>query len=125
MGAGHLTRLLRRTAANNADAVSGGAERRLRGHGVHRGEAIQIHIDGEPLEAFAGETVATALIAAHERVFRTTDRGQPRGLYCGIGICFDCLVTVDGTPNRRACMTRVAAGMRVSRQIGWSSDARA
>ena len=84
-----------------------------------RGPALAIEVDGEPLLAFAGETVAAALLAAGRRAFRTTARdAAPRGLYCGMGVCYDCLVVVDGRPNRRACMTSVSPGLRVQTQQG-------
>jgi len=57
--------------------------------------------------------VATVLLAMGRRAFRRTGNGAPRGLFCGMGICFDCLVTVDGRPNVRACMTTVQPGMVV------------
>jgi sarcosine oxidase, subunit alpha len=61
-----------------------------------------------------GESIAAALLAANVRAVRRSVRlGEPRGLYCGIGLCFDCVVTVDGQPNVRACLTQVADGMRV------------
>jgi len=73
---------------------------------------LTLTIDDEPVQAFAGETVATVLLALGRRAFRYTDRFHaPRGLFCGMGVCFDCLVTVDGQPNVRACMTPVRAGM--------------
>lgn len=81
--------------------------------GVERGRAISIAVDGVPLPAYEGETIAGALLASGRRAWRHTRHGQPRGLYCGIGLCFDCLVTVNGTPNVRACLTPVAAGMVV------------
>ena len=80
---------------------------------VDRGRAIRITVDGVPVPAYEGETIAGALLASGRRAWRHTRHGQPRGLYCGIGLCFDCLVTVDGTPNVRACLTPVAAGMVV------------
>ena len=80
---------------------------------IERGPAVRITVDGVPLTAYVGETVAGALLAAGWRAWRHTRRGEPRGLFCGIGLCFDCLVTVDGTPNVRACLTPVAAGMVV------------
>jgi aerobic-type carbon monoxide dehydrogenase small subunit (CoxS/CutS family) len=57
--------------------------------------------------------VAAALIAAGRRVFRTTPGGAPRGVYCGIGLCFECTVTIDGRSGVRACRTPVRDGMRV------------
>lgn len=80
---------------------------------VERGRVISITVDGAPLPAYEGETIAGALLASGRRAWRHTRHGQPRGLYCGIGLCFDCLVTVNGTPNVRACLTPVAAGMVV------------
>jgi predicted molibdopterin-dependent oxidoreductase YjgC len=81
---------------------------------VERGETLLIEVDGQPVEAYAGETVAAVLLAVGRRSFRHTDKGHvPRGLFCGMGICFDCLVTVDGVPNVRACMTPVQTGMVV------------
>ncbi|HLE76774.1 MAG TPA: (2Fe-2S)-binding protein [bacterium] len=80
---------------------------------VERGQAVSIIVDGVPLPAYMGETIAGALLAAGRRAWRRTSHGQPRGVFCGIGLCFDCLVTVNGTPNVRACLTPVAAGMVV------------
>ncbi|HWT80037.1 MAG TPA: (2Fe-2S)-binding protein [Candidatus Methylomirabilis sp.] len=85
--------------------------------GVQRGERIEIVVDGERVEAFLGETVAAALIAAGRPILRRTDRSNaPRGVYCGIGVCFDCLVGIDDRPRVRACQTPVAPGMRVDTQ---------
>jgi len=82
--------------------------------GITRGDRIEIEVDGARLPAFLGETVATALIAAGRRGFRRTERfGTARGVYCGIGLCFDCLVTVEGAGRVRACQTPAAPGMRV------------
>ena len=80
---------------------------------VQRGQAVTITVDDEPLSAHMGETIAGALLAAGRKAWRRTSHGQPRGIFCGIGLCFDCLVTVNGTPNVRACLTPVAAGMVV------------
>lgn len=80
---------------------------------VRRGKKITVHINGQPVTAFAGETVAAVLLAEGRRVFRRTAGGSPRGLFCGMGICFECLVRVNGTPNVRACLTPVADGLTV------------
>jgi len=65
-----------------------------------------ITFDGRPVPAEPGQTIAAALIAAGITAWRTTRHaGRPRGLFCGIGACFDCLVTVDGVPDLRACLT--------------------
>ena len=73
--------------------------------------------DGEPVPAAPGQTVAAALWAAGVRSWRTTrEGGAPRGLFCGIGTCFDCLVTVDGAANQRACLVPARPGMTVATQ---------
>lgn len=94
--------------------------------GIQRGRAIEILVDGRPVQAFEGESVAAALLAAGKRALRMTARyGAPRGLYCGIGVCFDCIMTIDGRPNVRTCQTPVRAGMRVESQRGegmWTLD---
>jgi predicted molibdopterin-dependent oxidoreductase YjgC len=89
---------------------------------VPAGPGLSISCDGTPLAARAGQTVAAALLAAGRRTFRYTGRhGRPRGLFCGMGVCFDCLVRIDGRPNVRACQTPVAEGMRVETQRGAGS----
>lgn len=88
-------------------------------HALHRGLPLNIVVDGEVVLAFTGETLAAALLAAGRREFRrTTRRSEPRGVYCGIGVCFDCVMTVDGRPNVRSCQTEVRPGMQVESQIG-------
>jgi len=73
---------------------------------------LTVRVNGEPILAFAGETVATVLLAAGRRAFRHTEQTHaPRSLFCGMGICFECLVTVDGQPNVRACVTSISNGM--------------
>lgn len=70
-----------------------------------------------------GQTVGAALVAAGIRSWRTTRlEGRPRGLFCGIGICFDCLVVIDGQPNQRACLALARAGMDVQPQEGTGHD---
>ena len=74
-----------------------------------------ITFDGRSLPATPGESVGAALTNAGIRSWRTTRfQGRPRGLFCGIGICYDCLLTVDGHPNQRACLVPVAPGMQLS-----------
>ena len=79
-----------------------------------RGASIRIRFDGQEIPALAGETVAASLSAAGIVAFRRTPGGAPRGLQCGMGACFDCMVTIDGRIGQRACMTKVADGMEVS-----------
>jgi predicted molibdopterin-dependent oxidoreductase YjgC len=67
--------------------------------------------DGRQLPVEPGQTVAAVLLAAGVRSWRTTRvHGRPRGLFCGIGACFDCLITVNGTPSVRACLTEAKPG---------------
>jgi sarcosine oxidase subunit alpha len=82
---------------------------------VTRGAPIDLVVDGEVVHAYLGETIAGALVAAGHRVFRHAPRtGAPRGVYCGIGACFECVVTVEGMGQVRSCMVAVQPGMRVS-----------
>ena len=82
-----------------------------------RGRRVRVTFEGEAIEAFEGESIAAALLAAGHRVWRTTGvRGEPRGLFCNMGICYECLVQVDDQPNVRACQTPVAEGQRIKRQ---------
>lgn len=81
---------------------------------IQRGEPVTIEVDGQPIQARAGETIATALLGEGRRTLRRTRvKGRPRGLFCAMGICFDCIVTVDGQSSVRACMATVEPGMRV------------
>jgi len=80
---------------------------------------VTVYYEGRPVEAAEGETVASALTRAGIKVFRTTEKtGEPRGLYCGMGRCSDCMMVVDGEPNVRTCVTPVRDGMRVEIQHG-------
>jgi glycine/D-amino acid oxidase-like deaminating enzyme len=78
------------------------------------GAAISIRFDGQVIPALAGETVAAALSAAGIVAFRRRPGGAPRGLHCGMGACFDCVVTIDGRIGQRACLTKVSEAMQVS-----------
>jgi predicted molibdopterin-dependent oxidoreductase YjgC len=86
---------------------------------AERGRALTILVDGGELAAHEGESIAAALLASGRRLTRWTARtGEARGYFCGMGVCQDCLVTVDGLPNVRACMTPVREGLRVDTQRG-------
>ena len=86
---------------------------------VERGASFRIDVDGVSIPAYEGETVATAILAHGRRVLRRTRlKDSPRGLFCGIGVCYDCLVVIDGTPNLRACMAPAVPGLRVQTQKG-------
>jgi D-hydroxyproline dehydrogenase subunit gamma len=86
--------------------------------GIERGPAVTITVDGQRRTAHAGETLAAALIADDGFAIRQTAGGSWRGVYCGMGACFECLAVIDGVPNTRACMTLVADGMQIERQHG-------
>jgi D-hydroxyproline dehydrogenase subunit gamma len=82
-------------------------------------DPVSFDFEGETVTAESGDTVAAALLAhgiGHTR--RAVVSGSPRAPYCLIGACFECLVEIDGRPNRQACLTPVCAGMRVRRQDG-------
>ncbi len=74
---------------------------------------FDIEVDGRLVLAQPGQTLAATLIGAGITVFRRTPSGAPRGVFCGMGVCFDCLVTVDGLADQRACMTPARPGMKV------------
>ena len=75
---------------------------------------VDLLVDGRHVCAAAGTTVAAALVDAGVHAFRTSVRGEPRAPLCGMGICFECRVTIDGVPHRRACLVSVAEGMQVA-----------
>ena len=81
------------------------------------GLAITFSLDGESIQAYEGDTIAGALYAAGRRAWHRSRYGDERGLLCGIGYCFDCLVTVDGRSDLRACQTLVKEGMVVTTDL--------
>ncbi|WP_457753740.1 FAD-dependent oxidoreductase [Thermococcus sp.] len=82
-----------------------------------RGRKITIYFEGQPVEAYEGETIAMALHAAGIRVLGySVHKHRPRGLFCAIGKCSSCLMTVNGIPNVRTCITLVEDGMKIERQ---------
>jgi len=90
--------------------------KRLHDDGARR---VRIFIDDDAIEVPEGETVAAALLAGSDIRCRTSVvSGEVRAPHCLIGVCFECLVEIDGQPNKQACLTRVAEGMRVRRQQG-------
>jgi sarcosine oxidase subunit alpha len=83
------------------------------------GATVRVRIDGRAFEAREGDTVAAALLAAGLPHGRTTPvSGAPRAPYCMMGVCFDCLITVDGVGNRQGCLLRVRDGMQITTQHG-------
>ncbi|MFD9975286.1 (2Fe-2S)-binding protein [Streptomyces sp. NPDC059017] len=87
------------------------------------GPPYEITFDGLPVPALPGQSVAAALWAAGILAWRTTrEGGSPRGAFCGIGTCFDCLATVNGRPNRRACLVPARPGDVITTQKGTGHD---
>ena len=87
-------------------------------------ELPEFDFDGRPVPFRPGQSVGAALMAQGILSWRSTRfEGRPRGLFCGIGVCFDCLIEVDGRGNQRACRTAAVAGQRVRTQEGAGGDA--
>jgi D-hydroxyproline dehydrogenase subunit gamma len=83
------------------------------------GKTISLTIDAKGVQARDGDTVAAALLAAGIAYCRTTPvSGAKRAPYCMMGVCFECLVTIDGIGNRQACLIPAREGMRVETQAG-------
>lgn len=81
-----------------------------------RGNPLSIVVDGERMSAFAGETIAAAMLATGRTRMRDDLRGTPRGLWCNMGTCSECFVErIDVVPVRRlrACLTPIEDGMRL------------
>jgi len=82
-------------------------------------------LDGRPIPIEPGDSVGSAAFRAGVRTFtRSIKSHRRRGLYCLTGDCANCLVTVDGVPGERACVTSAHDGMRVRRETGWPSAER-
>lgn len=88
--------------------------------GVERGATVNVSLDGRPLVATAGETLAAAMLADDESAFRHDSGGRARGMFCNMGTCGECFVVLVGADGarrvRRACLTPVAEGMTVERR---------
>ncbi len=83
------------------------------------GVPVNVTIDGAPFAAREGDSVAAALLASGRTMCRTTPvSGSPRAPYCMMGVCFECLVTIDGVGNRQGCLVPVAEGMKIEIQKG-------
>jgi len=90
------------------------------------GGTVTVEFNGEPLQVPAGRTVAAALLGAGVSRFRSTPvSGAPRAPYCMMGVCFECLVEIDGVPNRQSCLVEVKEGMKLRTQEGareWNTE---
>ena len=76
-------------------------------------ERLSIEVDGTPVIVARGVSVASALLDAGVTAFRISPQGTGRAPLCGMGVCYECRVTIDGVTHQRACMVVVDAGMRV------------
>lgn len=86
---------------------------------VKKQEEVEITVNQHRLTAYKGEMIAATLIANGIDVFRRTSKyHEPRSIFCGIGQCNDCAMTVNGVPNVRTCITPVEAGMIIQTQEG-------
>ena len=85
----------------------------LRIAGIERGKPLTLMVNGRRVTAHEGETVHAALLAAGIRGMRKSKTGEARAGFCGMGVCFECVATVDGVGDQRACMTVVEEGMVV------------
>lgn len=96
--------------------VPGMSDLRGRGGEISSSDAITFEFEGERLSGRRGESLAAALTAAGIRTLRCTRSGEPRGLFCGMGVCQECLVEIDGVSNQRACMTKLERPVSIRRQ---------
>lgn len=84
-----------------------------------QGAPVRVTVNGAELQCRQGDTVAAALFAGGVQACRDTAVNEvPRGPYCMMGVCYDCLVTIDGQANQQGCMTAVRDGMKIERQVG-------
>lgn len=102
-------------------------ESRIKGHPIlgetKKGNLVTFTYDGKELQGYEGEPIAAALKAAGVMVHRYTKKEhKPRGIFCAIGRCTDCVMVVDGTPNVRTCMTPLKSGMVVQTQYGVAAE---
>ena len=85
----------------------------------HEAPAVRLELDGEAVEARQGDMLSAVLLSHPNGYCRTTAvTGAKRAPYCLMGVCFDCLIEVDGQPNQQACMIPAREGMRVKRMTG-------
>ena len=90
--------------------------RSIYSNNVESSSRIEFEFEGRLLYAFPGDSIAAALTSYGIIDLRVTSSGESRGIFCGMGVCHDCLVDVDGNQNQRACMTKVKNGMRIFKQ---------
>jgi sarcosine oxidase subunit alpha len=90
------------------------------GHAPAR-RRLSFRFNGQEIAAVDGDSIASALLAAGIRTIRRAGNGEPRGLYCGVGHCYECRVTVDGVGAQRACLVPAADGMVIEDDAGSGS----
>ncbi len=83
---------------------------------IKPGKPIKFFFEGEVFTAINGDSVAVALLRAGQTQFRQATNDDMRGPYCMMGVCFECLVEIDGKSNQQACQTMLCSGMRIRRQ---------
>lgn len=76
-------------------------------------KTISLSLNGRPIAVAEGTSVAAAVLGAGISSLRKSVTGEPRGPLCGMGICFECRLTIDGLPQRRSCQTLCREGMEV------------
>ncbi len=82
-------------------------------------ETVTVNIEGEDVQVPKGETVAATVLVYNLGYTRTSPlSGKPRAPFCLMGVCFECLMEIDGLPNVQACQIEVAEGMKIRRQRG-------
>src|SRR5215207_6831839 len=86
---------------------------RFESRGVAMVTEVVLDVDGRGVPGRLGESIAAALIRAGVTAWRQTPQGNPRGLFCGMGVCQDCVISVDGQDQQRACMTKVSGAHRI------------
>ncbi len=87
----------------------------LRSERVERREELTLLVNGRQIKAYAGETVLVALLAAGIKKFKQSSvLKEDRGPLCGMGVCYECLVTINGIPDQRACLIEVKNGMEIT-----------
>ena len=88
-----------------------------------KGSLVSFTYDGKKIQGYEGEPIAAALKAAGIQIHRYTKKEHtPRGIFCAIGRCTDCVMVVDGVPNVRTCVTPLKAGMKIQTQYGVSAE---
>ena len=86
------------------------------------GTPVKFHFEDEMMTAIDGDNVAAALLRAGKIQFRTAKKNDLRGPYCMMGVCFECLVEIDGKANQQACQTMICDGMQIRRQRALNLD---